>query len=136
MKAHVIILNNPNTGAMISMRLFLSQSDASAYFAKLEDEGKHKDAIWGKADIEGFECYLESHYEITAAIERAEDKALMEEDINLFDGMGSKWQAAQEFTTEFERTNQARQWDGEWHDELEQYMANKIKKQYEIAESK
>ncbi len=112
------------------MRLFLNTSVASRYFAMLEEQGKQKDAIWGRADIEGFECYLESHYEITAAIERAEDRAL-EEDINLFDGMGEKWMSAKRWTTEFELLNQSRDWDGEWLDEIDGFMSDKIKKQYE-----
>ena len=91
--------------------------------------------MWGKTEIEGFECYLETHYEVTAAIERAEDEAL-QDDENLFDGMGEKWIAAQRFTTEFEQLNQSREWDGEWLDELDEFMSDKIKEQYEKIDKK
>jgi hypothetical protein len=134
MESHVIIQTNPD-GSIGSLKVFINENDAHNHYSKLKRESPTVHLVWHRTDIKGFECYLETHYVVTAAIERAEDKAL-EEDINLFDGMGGKWQAAEEFSTEFEKKSEYRRWDGEWYDELEHFMEEKIKKQYEIAESK
>jgi hypothetical protein len=129
MKAHVITQTNPN-GSIESLRVFIKEFDAEQHYNSILQKDPKANVVWGKTEIDGFECYLESHYEITAAIERAEDRAL-EEDIDLFDGMGEKWIAAKRFTTEFELLNQSRDWDGEWLDEIDGFMSDKIKKQYE-----
>ena len=134
MKAHAITLINED-GSLGSLRIFLNKADANDHYEKLLETHSHGRVVWGKTEIEGFECYLETHYEVTAAIERAEDEAL-QDDENLFDGMGEKWIAAQRFTTEFEQLNQSREWDGEWLDELDEFMSDKIKEQYEKIDKK
>lgn len=130
MKAQVIILNNPQTGAMISMRLFLKQSDASDYFAKLEEEGKHRDAIWGRADIEGFESYLETHYEVVQAITiehmKDEPKGAVKERHDA-QGHGGLYELAEELTDKFEKENEFTQWDGEFFDVMEKFTNENLK---------
>jgi hypothetical protein len=82
-----------------------------------------------------FEDYLETHYEIVKAIVLREkfldDNNLMDEDpvigkILNEKGMGGLWELATELTDEFQSLNKDREWDGEFFDELENFLENKL----------
>lgn len=72
--------------------------------------------------------YLETFYEVTTFInnqinwilEEDCDDSLIKERYDL-QGMGSLYEIAEEWTDEFEKLNEGREWDGEFFDELEDF---------------
>lgn len=71
----------------------------------------------------GFSNWHETHYFISthiAAIENNEGSVAYRRRAE--QGIGGLWELAQELTDEFETLHEGRQWDGEWMDELEDWL--------------
>jgi len=67
----------------------------------------------------GFESWAETHFEISILLNN--NDAVQERY-----GMGGTWEFSQQLTDEFETLHEGREWDGEWFDEIETFMSNKI----------
>lgn len=80
-------------------------------------------------DVQDLDTFLETHYEIAAAIERgidSENPFLMAQyDLH---GTGFKWETAKAWAEEFQLIHKGRIWDGEWLDTLEEFISEKINK--------
>jgi hypothetical protein len=75
------------------------------------------------------ECYLETHYQVVAAIEREVDKDIENSVVWKrleTNGTGGLWMLAKELTDEFEQLHTGREWDGEWLDTLEEFLNGKL----------
>lgn len=78
----------------------------------------------------GFDSWQETHCEICFAIgaeASKQDSSGKVEDVREADGMGGLWQLAKDLTDEFEKANEGRQWDGEWIDEIDEFIKSKLK---------
>ena len=77
----------------------------------------------------GFESWHETHYEVVQAItmEQAKDEpqGLVKERHDA-QGHGGLYELAVELTNEFEKLNEGREWDGEFFDEIDKFMNNKL----------
>ncbi len=74
----------------------------------------------------GFESWYETHYFISNHLEQTEDlkNSLAYQRVTK-QGIGGLWELSQELTDEFETINKGRSWDGEWMDELEDWLNKK-----------
>jgi hypothetical protein len=74
----------------------------------------------------GFSSWAETHHEIVSAITLAmEDPISMPislEEIQLEQGTGGIWEFCIQLTDEFESLNRGREWDGEFFEELEEFI--------------
>ena len=79
--------------------------------------------------VNGFESWHETHYEVVQAItmEQAKDEpqGLVKERHDA-QGHGGLYELAVELTNEFEKLNEGREWDGEFFDEIDKFMNNKL----------
>ena len=71
--------------------------------------------------------YLETYHEITRCIWEAIDSDFLNEIKLVYDqnGTGAMYELAKAFTDEFQRIHHARQWDGDFFDEIETFMNTK-----------
>lgn len=81
----------------------------------------------------GFESWMETHHDVVDYISRktnAEDEENTEivatQDTH---GTGGIYLLAEEWTDEFETVNNGREWDGEYFDEIEEFLNKKNYKQ-------
>lgn len=77
----------------------------------------------------GFENWQETHFEVVQAIalEAAKDQPqgivkLRQEN----QGHGGLYELAEELTDEFEKLNEGKNWDGEFFDEIEEFLEKKL----------
>jgi hypothetical protein len=78
----------------------------------------------------GFASWQETHYEVVAAI----TSIVLDDDNkdNLVyktyreDGLGGLYELAEDLTDEFELLNKDREWDGEFFDEIERFLDEKL----------
>jgi hypothetical protein len=78
-----------------------------------------------------FESWQETHFEIVSAITLALEKDEDEQPIKLqkiseTQGIGGLYELAKELTNEFEKLHEGRVWDGEFIDEMEKFINEKI----------
>lgn len=78
--------------------------------------------------------FLETHYEVVSMLERL--RSLPEtmqppiiRSINENDGTGGFWEFAEGLTKEFSSTHRNRQWDGEFFDEIEKFVTERVNDQ-------
>lgn len=80
----------------------------------------------------GFESWMETHHEIVAGITlRVQD--LDRAPIGLYDlydkhGTGGMYELAEELTDKFEKQYKGKEWDGEYFDVIEEFIATELKK--------
>lgn len=67
--------------------------------------------------------FLEIHYVVSTEIEAYYNDTSEE----IFDGMGDRWEKAQEWSTEFYEAHKGEVWDGDWLDAVENFVSKKIK---------
>ena len=85
----------------------------------------------------GFDSWVETHYEVSAEInwqfmKSDEDSiARLVREAHDAGGHGFLYALAMELTDEFESINKGRQWDGEYFDELENYLRFTLDKDLE-----
>lgn len=79
--------------------------------------------------VNGFESWHETHYEVVQAItmEHAKDEpqGLVKERHDA-QGHGGLYELAVELTNEFEKLNEGREWDGEYLQEIDEFMKAKL----------
>lgn len=75
--------------------------------------------------------YLETHYEVSVRLyynlnrgQGAEYRKLM--DLYEKHGRGIMWQLAEQITDSFEKQNEGSEWDGEWEDEVGNFIEDFI----------
>lgn len=77
----------------------------------------------------GFASWIETHYEVVAAIEREqckdEPQGLVAERHGA-QGHGGLYELAEELTDEFEKLNEGRSWDGDFFDEIDSFLQEKL----------
>jgi hypothetical protein len=77
----------------------------------------------------GFESWAETHHEVVSAITltmNQDEYPIKLEEIQLSKGSGGIWEFCIELTDEFEKLNEGREWDGEFYDEIEEFINSKI----------
>ena len=78
----------------------------------------------------GFTSWAETHHEIVYEVEQMRDSDNMHDlivDIQQSKGTGGFYELCIDWTDEFERLNKGREWDGEFFQEIEEFINNKIK---------
>ena len=80
----------------------------------------------------GFQNWQETHYEVVSMISyqtRLPDNQMSDliRDIYAAQGTGGMWELAEQLTDEFEALNEGRHWDGQYFDEIEEFVSNKFK---------
>lgn len=80
---------------------------------------------------DGFESYLETHFEMVSFISHQTDRIDGAEnfvtDIAETQGTGGLYVLAQKWTDEFELLHKGREWDGEYFDALDEFFKTKNK---------
>lgn len=78
----------------------------------------------------GFESWQETHFEIVSYIYELRNNPPIEsniiEEIQLNKGIGGFYELAEDLTDEFELINKDREWDGEFFDEIEDFLEKKL----------
>ena len=82
-----------------------------------------------------FETYLETHFEVVSYIERYMLASENDYDVNtsaIIDrhkaqGHGGLYELAKEWTDEFQSIHENTEFDGDWLDTIDEYLANKNK---------
>jgi hypothetical protein len=77
----------------------------------------------------GFTSWVETHHEIVSAVERMRDQDEMPEGILKIQesrGTGGFYELCEDLTNEFEKLNEGREWDGEFFEEIEDFINLKI----------
>ena len=72
----------------------------------------------------GLDSWKETHYIVSSRIESISDQGLNEVVNNL--STGERWDLAKLLTDEFENQNSGREWDGEFFDELDDFINSKL----------
>ncbi len=83
----------------------------------------------GKHFPNGFNSYIETHFEIAGAIAVDAEKDEPSKLVNLrheAQGLGGLYELAEELTDEFETIHKGRNWDGEFFDEIEAFIHHKL----------
>jgi hypothetical protein len=76
----------------------------------------------------GFACWQETHYEIVSLVERELSKDNPSGVIgHIYErqGIGGMYELAEDWTDEFEQNNQGREWDGDFPDEICEFVKRK-----------
>jgi hypothetical protein len=78
----------------------------------------------------GFESWQETHFEVVSYIYDLRYNSPIESniinDIQLKQGTGGFYELAEDLTDEFEKLNEGREWDGEFFDEIEEFLEKKL----------
>jgi hypothetical protein len=77
----------------------------------------------------GFENWAETHHEVVSAITLIMNKdnyPIIIQEILHSQGTGGIWEFCIKLTDEFEKLNEGREWDGEFYEEIEQFIHSKI----------
>lgn len=77
----------------------------------------------------GFTSWIETHYEVVKAIESEQAKDEPQgvvKDRHESSGHGGLYELAEELTDEFEKLNEGRDWDGEFFDEIDLFLQEKL----------
>lgn len=74
--------------------------------------------------------WQETHFEVVSYIEQLRSQAIIESnlinEIQETKGTGGFYELAEELTDEFEKVNEGREWDGEFFDEIEDFLGKKL----------
>ena len=98
------------------------------------DDGKSKEMKKIVEFVNGFENWHETHFEVVSAITQElrkdpNDIAPVVAKRQLEQGTGGMYELAQELTDKFEELNKGRYWDGEYYDEIEEFMEKELNKE-------
>ncbi len=78
----------------------------------------------------GFDSWQETHFEISSAIGKEIAKDVMSSvitDVCEKQGRGGLYELAESLTNEFESLHSLREWDGEFFDEIDKFIDEKLK---------
>jgi hypothetical protein len=76
--------------------------------------------------------WIETHFEVSSMIALALDRdefghePSTAHNVRESNGMTEVWQLAEDWTDEFEKLNEGREWDGEFYDEIEKFVYGKL----------
>ena len=73
----------------------------------------------------GFESWYETFYEVVAAFYNQSKTPILDE-IENTKGRGGMYEYAEKLTDDFELLNKDRVWDGEFFDEIDNYLKDKL----------
>lgn len=83
-----------------------------------------------KEFVNGFASWQETHFEIVSVITNEMRKepisSKVVDDRYAAQGTGGMYELAEELTDEFENLNKDRNWDGEFFDEIEKFIQEKL----------
>jgi hypothetical protein len=86
--------------------------------------------VWGRTEIDGFESYLETHYEMVQAITmehiKDEPQGVVRERHDA-QGHGGLYELAEELTGKFERQNEIASWDADFFETIYQFTKENLK---------
>jgi hypothetical protein len=129
MKAHVVIHTNKD-GSMESFKVFIKELDADEHYNSILQKNHKANVVWGRTELEGFESYLETHYEMVQAITmehiKDEPQGVVKERHDA-QGHGGLYELAEELTWKFERQNEIAQWDSDLFETIEQFTKQNLK---------
>ena len=77
----------------------------------------------------GFESWHETHFEVVEAIVIQIEKrgyTMQLQELQEQSGRGAIWEYAKQLTNEFEKKNEGREWDGEFYDEIDEFLTEKL----------
>lgn len=77
-----------------------------------------------KVFVNGFSSWQETHFEVADYITtiRSKDKIIgIVGKVQEEQGTGGLWELAEDWTDEFEKLNEGREWDGEFYEEVEEF---------------
>jgi hypothetical protein len=77
----------------------------------------------------GFESWQETHYEVVQVITMEhvkDDPQGVVRERHHAQGHGGLYELAKELTDEFEEINKGRNWDGEFFEEIDKFLKNKL----------
>jgi len=69
--------------------------------------------------------FLETFYEIVAAFYSNPTSRRLQ-DIEENEGRGGMWEYAQKLTEQFQELHKDREWDGEFYDEIDNFLIDKL----------
>jgi len=72
----------------------------------------------------GFTNWMETHHDVVEFITRNSDHSEIHRRRQL-QGLGGLYELAEEWTDEFEKLHQGRGWDGDYFDELQDFLTEK-----------
>ena len=128
MKTHIIIHTKPD-GSIGSIKAFMRESDADFHYQSLMQKHPPSSIVWGRTQLEGFESYLETHYEMVQAItlEHTKDnpQGVVRERHDA-QGHGGLYELAEELTWKFERQHEFSQWDGDFLETIEDFISENL----------
>lgn len=75
-----------------------------------------------------FTSWIETFYEVVSKLNKLEQESnnTFNDLIDSKGGIGGMYEFAEDLTDEFENLNENREWDGEFFDEIESFMNNKL----------
>jgi hypothetical protein len=85
--------------------------------------------------INGFTSWQETHFEVVSVIThiwRLDNLYGLVAERHEAQGTGGLYELAKELTDEFEKMNEERQWDGEFFDEIEEFLNTKLCQENQI----
>lgn len=74
----------------------------------------------------GFTSWMETHHEVVEFVTLNADEGELRRRRHL-QGTGGIYELAEEWTDEFEKLHEGRQWDGEFYDEIQKFLEGKNK---------
>lgn len=79
--------------------------------------------------LNGFDSWYETHHEVVAEITRHvhKDTESLVMQVGESQGTGGLYELAEKLTWKFEKLNKDREWDGEFFDEIEDFLATELK---------
>ena len=86
----------------------------------------------------GFESWMETHHEVVTAITEAMTAEELEPEFQNVatrrreeQGIGGVYELAEELTDKFEQLNKGREWDGEFFDEVTEFLRTELNEEEE-----
>jgi len=80
--------------------------------------------------VNGFTSWMEAHHEVVSSIAIELNKNTIDSPVIAErcekQGIGGIYELAEELTDEFEKLNEKREWDGEFFDEIEEFLTKKL----------
>lgn len=82
----------------------------------------------------GLKCWSQTHFEVVSILTLLEQKPENEQPFELLsvrknEGTTGVWELAEAITNEFEDQNEGREWDGEFYEEIEAFVRQKLTEQ-------
>lgn len=76
--------------------------------------------------VNGTTAWIETHFEVVRFITQNEDSFPTIQNILEEKGTGGLYELSEDLTDEFETSYEGKEWDGEFFDEIEEFLLNKL----------